>query len=405
MVNFLVTKNTLAILMSNSLSKGFLFLLSIFIARILTVEEFGFYTYVLVLGGIFFSIVDLGLTFFVIRETAKNPEKSDLLIANGLSSKIILSIIVIALGTLIGFFSEFSFQELFILMAIIISVILESIIVFLFSPLKAKQDFVSQSIVLSANNFIILILAGTALYLGFSFIGIGIAYIIASLLSTIFSIIFLKKNKVIISINPIKKGLWAIKKSFFFGALSFLGILFLYTDPLLIKLLMGDYSLGIYGVAAKFYILFTLVVSAFNEALFPLTSKNASDKKGFKRIIKKSLLFGFLFSIGISLIFYLFRTEIVLSVFGEKFFDSIELFIWFIPLLPITFLDQVTATALMSLRLEKILFRNRLIATIINIILSFILIIPFGIAGVLFGSTIALTILLALNSLKLKKIL
>ncbi|MCR4336033.1 MAG: flippase, partial [archaeon] len=392
-----IAKNTGLLLFANIFSKAIMFLIAIFIARSLSIEEFGFYSYALILGGVFLATSDLGVSTFVLREISKNYEKRNFFLASGINAKIVLSALTFFLAAAIIVFSGFSGKELVLFLAISIAFFMASFSILPFYCLRAKQNFSVETLLLTGAHILLTILVFVAMFLNMGFFGIGTAFVLSFLAMSILSFLFLQKNGFEITFKKTQNAIEIIRKSFLFGAAGFLITLFLDTDMIIIKYMLGDFSAGIYSVVFRFFMAALIFSTVFAEVIFPLLSKYAKNKEKFFRTFKKSILVSLITGIAMSIVLFVFGEKLILFLYGEKFLEAVGLIVWIVPAIPLVALNTVLISGLRAIHLEKQSFVNLLVATAINIGATIILIPVFGMVGAIITTIVALAVLTILN--------
>ena len=91
-----VVKNTGIIMSGDIINKIITFFLTIFITRLLGVEEFGLFSFALGFGAIFVIFSDLGISNYLRREIARNKKQANAYVSNALLIKVWLSLLTIA---------------------------------------------------------------------------------------------------------------------------------------------------------------------------------------------------------------------------------------------------------------------------------------------------------------------
>lgn len=399
-----ITKNASLLIFSGIITNLIYVGLAVLLARFLSVEEFGFYGFAIAIAAVLFALSDFGISVYSLREAAKKPKATEELLSKGMASKLSLSIGVALIAAIIILVSNFSFTQTVFFALVSFSFLIDSFSSFFFHFLRARQNFKNEVIASISSKILTVILVILAFLSGFGLKEIGVVFLIGSVLNLGLAAYALNKNKIKILFKGFTNSITNIRKSFFIGANIALIAMFFAVDLVIIRTILGDFETGIYSIAAKVFFATMIITNALNQSLFPQLAEDSENKKRFAQTLIKSIKYFTLIGIGVSLLIFILKEQIVLIVFGEKFSESISLFIWLIPLVPLAFLAELIGNSLNALSLEKFLLKVIFIGFVLNLITSLIFINYFGLHGVILGTVISILTMLILNSFKLKKL-
>ncbi|MDC3076797.1 polysaccharide biosynthesis C-terminal domain-containing protein, partial [Candidatus Pelagibacter sp.] len=195
---------------------------------------------------------------------------------------------------------------------------------------------------------------------------------------------YYKKTKfffVKVDYNALKK---IIIKSFPVLISSLGVILYMRIDQIMIKEMIGEYSLGIYSVSVRFIEIFHFIPKIIMISLLPilLTSK--------KYIIELQKLNSFIAKISIALILFLiFTSDVIITlIFSDIYAESILLTKILSLTIIFVFLGVVNEHWYISNNLQKYYAINVFSGAIINILLNYVLILKFGVIGASYATII-----------------
>ena len=202
---------------------------------------------------------------------------------------------------------------------------------------------------------------------------------------------FFKKQLV----RPILFAAWP------FGLMGILGGIMINTDMLMIGWLRNAYDVGLYAAAQRPIQLLYAIPALFASALFPTFARLAKrENEKFREALEKSIGAVLLIALPIMLGGIILGDDIVQILFGKEYLPGTLSFQILLLTLIIAFPAMLIANALFAYDEQKSFMKYLAIGTLGNVVLDYILIIPFGIAGCALATVI---IQIITNSLALQK--
>jgi len=305
------------------------YILRLFLARNLTLEEFGLFYAVLYFVGFLTIFRDLGfgptLTKYIAEFSAKNDNKS-------IKSSVIIVLMIellagIVLASIVFLFSDqlsdfyFKAAATDVLLVIVLSFVISSFVIlqYVFQGLgKIKQ----YAIIEPVRNFFTLLV--TVSLIGFGIIGAAYGYLIASVMISI--IIFLMMLRVFpfFSIKAkiskeLSKRIFLFSLPVFFTGIG--GTILVYTDNLVITYFLSLRDVGLYNAALPTSQLLWVLVGSITVALLPVVSylHAKNDKNTLSKIIGLLVKFSFIATIPFVLIVMSFPDVVIKILFGDGY--------------------------------------------------------------------------------------
>jgi len=406
----LAVKNSIYQLSTDLLTKiGSLFFI-IILARLLMPELFGLYNLAFATILLFASISNLGigpvLIKYVSRELSKGNKKraEAYIVYLGKIKIFFIGFSVLLLLILSKFLSETYYQKpIFLaLLAGLLYIIFLPTIVFLQSILQATNYFKGifyKEMILQLFKIILVPLA-VLIALKYSFSNQVILFLIILLLSLsyLFAALFLwivamKKTK--LDLRKTKSFSKSKKKEikYFLFPLSVMavsGIFFSYIDRIMLGRFVLVEFIGYYSVALGLIGSLVPVVAFSSVVLLPIFSRLKGKK--LKKVLKKARNITFLFSFFLTLIIFIFSSQIIQIIYGKEYILAaglLRLFSLLLLFLPVAGLYQ---SYFISKGKSKKLAILLIISTIVNIFLNYFLIttlLPYGDLAAVYGAGIA----------------
>jgi O-antigen/teichoic acid export membrane protein len=380
------------------------FLTKILIIRYTTKEEFGLYSLLVAIVGIFSVISTLGLQEGVARyiavfsgEGKRNEAKGiagDAIVIAFLSSLCVFSLLLFFSGIL----SKYIFYkpELQPPLKIISFLIPFSVMVSVMNGMLRGHNIFNLKVYVDVGQpLFFLVFLGIFFLVGFSFISIIYAYVL-SMVMVFFIAGFYTLKKVELSLFSLR--FWGRKKELLgFSipvlAVSMLGVVLGWTDTLMLGRYTKAESVGIYNVSISLAKLLTFPLSAISFVLMPIAGemygRNQSAELGRIYQVLTKWIFSATFPIFFILFFF---PEMTISfLFGERFTDaSVPLRILAVCFLFNSFMGA-NGLLLLVMGLSKTLMKVSMFGVALNIGLNYLLIkrLGYGIIGAAISTLIS----------------
>jgi O-antigen/teichoic acid export membrane protein len=384
-----ILKNTFWLYFSEIVSKGFRFLVFIYIIRVLGPENFGVLEYFLSFVGIFFLFSDFGIPTIFVREYQQQQDKEKQ-INIFFSLKIILAVIF-SLLSLGGYFFSKKFDGFLFYFSIVLFyflIAIEDFFEHFFVAIeKTEKKFISNFLM----SFFLFIFIFLGLTIFKNILAVILAYILSALLGIIFAyFLTLKETKIKFFFDPqlAKKYLYNGLPLALFGLL---GYIFFTTDKIILTHLRSIEEVGYYSLASRILSVLFFIPYLFNTALYPYLARKIveKDEKIIKFLFKNILLGSFISGFLIAILIFILSPIIIPIFFGSKYNFSIEIlqaFVWIIVFVfPTNFLDYF----LISNHRQWLDFWITFLPAVLNVVLNFILIPFYGVYGAVYSSILA----------------
>lgn len=379
-------KNIIGVILSNFLGAGLGFLVNIFLARFLNVQEYGRINLLISLFMISYSLFEFNFSNATVIFVNKNKEKynSNELIAhsNYLFKKYYLFSIVfiIIIIYILNFFYNLSNEEVIML---ITNFYMFSIYKYVNTLHQVDGDWKKYNFFNILNNTLKFIFTGISILIIIYFLtdryntilwGQTAFPIIVLIVTLIFSRKYLNiKN---LKSTELNKNFRSIVIPL--GISNIFMLLSMRFDTLIIEYKLGSEQLGIYSAANTLALMFPLITNALRNVL--VRESSVSSENFLRKIIKSQKKFAIYFII-LLLISIILSPYIFQIIFGEKFKDSIVIF----QILIVIYIGGIFFTPLESYfytNAPNLIKIQKLIQMLIIIIGSLVLIDLWGILGV-----------------------
>lgn len=367
------------------------FLVSAYVIRSFGPESIGVLNYALSFVFLFSILSNLGIDSILTTNLVSNHKNKGKIIGTALWVRLFGGLLMTISVVAISLIKEQS--NLVSAVCIILSVS------YLFEPFRAYETYfqsVLKNKILFKVEILVLLLSATMKILvvwnGLSIIYIAYTYLLSNLLRAIFYLMMYKKMHTIFgewrysndyAVLLLKQG-WPLCIS------TFASMLFLRIDQVLLGTLSNNYQVGIYAVAVKMLELWYFIPIALYSASFPLIV-DAYNKSKEKFEIRMRLFSFTVFWLAVTIIIVtlLFGESMIELLFGNKYYESVQVLKILICSLVVTYLGYTMHQYLVVFNQMKFGLLNNVVNCIINILLNLLLIPKYGANGAAVASLVS----------------
>lgn len=355
----------------------------IWVARYLGPEQFGILNYALSFVGLFLTLATLGLDGIVIREVLKKPENRNQIIGTSFFLKLAGATVVMLILLVTLQYTESSYEEYFLILAIGASVLFQSfnVIDYQFqSMVRSKFVVIASlgSLLVSSALKIVLIL------FHFPLIYFGLVFLIEALVLAVGLIILYRKQ----GFSP---GDWKFRwptaklllKDSWPLILSGLVItMYMKIDQIMIKSMLNHEAVGQYAAAVRLSEIWYFIPIVIANSVFPsiVNSKKISTKLYHHRLQKLYSLM-VLISVVIAIPITFGSDALVHFLYGAAYSDASTVLMIHIWSAVFIFLLHASGKWLVNENYTMNAFYRNLLGAVLNISLNLYLIPTMGIVG------------------------
>lgn len=394
-----IAKNTSILFTGSIISKIFTFILTIFIARLLGNAEFGKFSFAISFASLFLILTDFGLKNLIQREIARDKASVNRYIGTSLVIKIFLSLITLFLIFVTINLLDYPADTTLAVYIAAMIIILES---FSDTFASAFNAFEKMSYAVFAKLVrVILRFAITLplLFLGYGLVTVLIVFLGVHLIDLVIHIFIYFRRIGNLDLNfrfEFSKEL--IKRAIPFGIATIFIVIYFKIDITMLSKMKGDSVVGWYSAAYSLMEGLYFFPQALVTALGPITAIYfLKSKEKLIEVYKISFKYILFFSIPVAIITTLLSDSIILSFYGNDFFNSIkalQILIWSI--IP-AFLTYILGLMLVSSNRENVGMYTTGLTAFINVGLNLLLIPKYSYIGAAIATIICEVILLIIN--------
>lgn len=391
---FRIIKNFICLLLSRIVLATFTFLLFVFVGRFLGNLELGRFAFAVYFSTAAITFIDLGLVLLVVREVANAKNKASEYVSNSLFIKIIATIVVLLIIIyLVNFVDAFYDKANLVYLAYFVF-IFESFMSIFFAVFKAYEKMEYEAAILIIERICCGILCYLALKFGIEIKGILTINFISRFIGFILAVILV--NYKIIKIK-LKIDLQFCKKIFFASipfALSNIFIIgFFRINTILLTLLCGDKSLGLYTAGYNIIEPLLFIPTSFALAIYPVLSQYFAIGKDLKNIFSQTLKFALSLGLPVSTFIFILSHRIIPLLYKKpEFYKESTLFflkiLGSISVLKITSwvfvimcLNLIFGTVLFAVNKQKMVMITGIFAFLLHLVSGYILILKMNFIG------------------------
>ncbi len=373
-----IVKNTAWLFLAQLVGYLLAFFYTIYSAQYLGAEGFGILSFALAFVAIFGVLADLGVSTLAVREVARKKSISRKYLSNLLVLKIILSLLTLLLIALAINLMGYPSATITAVYWAALFIVFTSLSQIFYSIFQAYERMEFQSVGIILNSVVLFGGVFYAIQMSFDAAGFVSIYALASGVVLLFNIIictwkFFPPHLEI----DIKFFQSVIKEAWPFAASGIFVTIYFWIDSVLISLIQGNEAVGYYNVAYRLLLVFLVIPTMVNIAVFPVMSQyyvssRDSLKLAYEKYLRYMLILGVPLGVGVTLL----AQDFILLFFGPAFSDSVialQILVWASVLI---FISSSVARLLESSNKQLIITKITALSAISNIVLNLALI-PF----------------------------
>jgi len=370
------------------------FFVSILVIRYLGPDDFGLLSYAISFYGLFTALSVLGLESISIRELVKHPDRRDKLLGSVFGLRFLGGIITLAIIIIVLLSTGESYDTSLLIIIISISAIFQSFSVVDYY-FRSKVEARYSVYVLSSSVLISSLIKLLMVYWKAPLIYFAIIFSFEFLIAAIGFITVYKKREMKLSKWKFDKLLSVelLKDSWPLILTGLVVSIYMKIDQVMIKNMLNNEQVGYYAAAVRLSEAWYFIPIAITNSLFPaiVHAKNISEEFYNNRMQKLYDILAWL-SIAIALPVSFFSKEIIQILLGNIYSPSAPILTIYIWAGVAVFLGIASSQYLINENYTKLSFFRTFIGMIINVILNFILIPVYGIAGAAVATLISYTV-------------
>ncbi|MDN5319795.1 MAG: hypothetical protein PWP49_215 [Thermococcaceae archaeon] len=376
----------------------------VILSRTLGPEGLGQYSFIFYYVGLLGIFSDLGVSYYFMREVARDRSKADKLLPDVLGLKIVLALVnFVVIVVLTLFLPKPRWIKALILLVGAEAVLTWVSYVFV-NLMYAHEVTKYEAIARTVERLWAFFVGGIVLYLYRSLspfiLALLIGYIIRELLRMKWGVRYVKNIN--IWFNP-QIWLSILKKSYPFWLIGLFTMIYYRTDMVMLSLMRGDYETGIYRAAYTLIEVSLFVPSIVVSTMMPSIARLwEQDMKTLSALFKRSLQMLTVVGVfGLSGYFVFARLGIII-VFGEDFLASVPVLRILSFAIPFMFLNSLFGSFLNATGKELIFTKITGVTALLNVLLNYILILNYGAEGAAIATLCTQGLALILSALSVK---
>ena len=372
-----IAKDTLWVLALNAVNFSSLFVIAVFISRLMGVDELGRYTFIIAISSVLYMVSDFGLTTSLVRKIGGEKKNAYSFISDANSIKTFLG----AATAIISLFAIYIFNRSNFNISLAAGIVVIIPRLYQTSYEASIRVFGFQkypTIIRSMASLLQIILSYYAIQSGYGLDGI---FILILFIEIITYYVFYFTNYIILSRKniKIKKNLFSAKS--IFGKAKESSVLFFnnvltFTMPrvniILLEYISSTASVGIFSAGTRFTSGAGMISGALYNSVYPFIANLKEEKKTSYELARELIKYSFIIGAVISIaLFFLSGILIDLTFKIEEAKPVLRIVAFsIIPLLVYT----VIQTFMLSVFLEKFLLKIYTLIWLLNAAIGIFLI-------------------------------
>jgi O-antigen/teichoic acid export membrane protein len=377
----IIFKNTAWMSVGQFVGRGIGFLYYIFLARYLSVSQFGVWNWVLGLGYNFYPLADFGIQRYILKHLPREPERKEEYLHKLLPLRLVLAVgsvmISCLLALILGSPTKAGYMLIFGL------ALLPYNLIFLYTSLRNAFEEMHVYGLVNIGITLGYTLAGLIIMQ----LNLGLGWLFSSYFVGIIAS-FLILNS-LVKESLISNWQWdtklykqILKESWVFGLFLVLAVFYIRISLILIGVLLGDYQAGIYGAASKFVEAGILFPQSIAIAFFPSFSKLfINDRKKLLKTYLQTLPVLLVIAIPFWAIMWFGGKDIIPVIYGKNYMPAVPVFQLMGVLMVLFFVNSLADNVIQNSNQVKRFLPLRLMNFLFALIVGIIIIPKLGVIG------------------------
>jgi O-antigen/teichoic acid export membrane protein len=379
-----ILRNTLFGMGAQAMLRILGFAFNILVIRTLGDSEFGLYSVVLAWAGLFSVIGDMGITQYMTREIARDPERANTLFWNTAAMRFLLAIVAIVVTILAAIAKPYDTQIVLAIALYTSSYFLQALLAPLQSIIAGNErlDFLSATVVI--GQIIFMVSGGLFLFAGLNFVWLVIASLLNLPVLIGLCLWFVRRYRLQPPRFKLTPRLWPnlLVAGAPFAIVQLALTFNFHIDTLILETFKSAEMVGWYNAAYHLTRSFLILTSALIIAMpVTLAREHAHDPETvlpwYYRVTKFMLFLGLPLAVGGMLL----ADKIIVLLYGTEYAPAAIAFailIWDTPLLMYTALCGNLTTAIKK---EQRAMTVYLSLAALNLVLNLIFIPTYGLVA------------------------
>lgn len=369
---------------------------AILLARVLTLEEFGVFSYATTLAGIGMTIMTAGLSSLAIKQFVQEPERQRFTMTALVVIREVLAVVAYLVLLALSLTSDDPSTTAITGIALLV----------LFARAVDANEFWFQSRVAShktavvrISTVLVFLMVRVALALSGAGLIVFVAlYVLEAVVVTVGLLVRYVQDKESPGFGRIDPALmkelfgksWILLLSGIAAQANTRG------DIIVLQALLGSESVGVYAAAARFSELFYFLPVVFTTATFPALlatrRKEGADSKKYRFLLQRSYDSACWVGLGLAAGVFFLGPPLIVLLYGDGFAASGPVLQVHVLALPFVFMGAVFSKWIVAEHLLLASLSRHLLGAVLNIGLNFIFIPQYGLIGAAYATLISYSI-------------
>jgi O-antigen/teichoic acid export membrane protein len=373
----IIFQNTIATVLGGAIMKVLNVLFMIFVARQLSDSGLGNYATIVAFVGLFSPLFELGMSQYVQRTIAQQPDRSAKLLWNLAALRMILALVACLMLSAAALLRGFPADMVFGTQLYAVTFLFAAIQVPLETLLSANERFDLVTIQQIVGTLISMAVSCILLLAGIGFLSLIYAGFVALPIQIGMMALMIRQQQYPIRPVRVSPGDWPafIRASLPFGVIS-LALMFNFNaDTVILGYYFASDEVGAYNAAYRLVFSLVGVAGAFLAVITPsLARVHIEDAEHVRRWTRSSVaamaLIGLPLTVGVSLL----AGPVVELLYGEALTASVPMLAWIVWDVPLILFTALCGNVTSAVGLERGAARINVIGAVLNVALNLALI-------------------------------
>ncbi|MDC4205465.1 MAG: flippase [Candidatus Manganitrophus sp.] len=384
-----IVTNTIFMTMSSVLNMAISIGTTAIIARSIGPELYGRYTFGLSYILFLSALANFGIESLFIREAARDRKNIDLIL-DIIPLKAILALFTIVAVIVSAHALNYPDETIRVIYVLCAGLFFQVINESLNALFQSQEKLYINALLSVIFRILTAIVIVVSVYSGTGFWGIVSAFVIGHAASSVAMVAFAHRELGSLRLR-FQPKLWIglVRQGIPFYASALLTMIYHKINILMLSKMVSEQNIGLYMAAIALVEGLYFIPTALNSSIYPAFSRMYGNSlEALNKTYQKMTKYILVLTVGATFGTLLVAKDVILTIYGPQFLDSIPVLQVYILFWVFTFFAQILSSLLFSVHMESIQVKVMAGACIINIVLSFLFIREYGIIGAAYASVL-----------------
>lgn len=366
----------------------------IYVAAKLGPSLFGIVIFVIAFVEVSNDLSNVGLSRFGARALARDEMPHERLAGILLTIRTLLSIVLVTTAIAVLLIVDPPSPQFEVILLGLLAIVLSSFIQVTEALFTGAERFTASAVLQTIGKAIYLVAAPLLLWLGFSVVAVMCAYLLSIVIEGALRMVYTVRRVTGFSLRFSPREVFLVlRRAMPFAVAVIATLVYFRADTLLLGLIKGDETVGVYGVAFSLFSFFIWIPIILSRVLLPkITSTYKRNRLEGERLSWFWYYASGVLSVPVVFAAILLVGPVIRLLLPSSYHESVQAVQILLLSMPLMFMNSVAVVIFMVKDKEKLSAHIAVITTVLIIVLNLVLILTLGMLGAAVAMVAATTV-------------